>query len=109
MMGKKTSLIEIKKYLYNQKNIKNLCSTQFCQGQTMRWAIAWSFDEKQLNRISSKEFITDKDFLKVKNLKPLKLVINKMLEDDNSYNQINAFEFFKQFLLDNLKVIKNFN
>ncbi len=47
MLGKKSSLIEIKKYLY-EKNLRNISEAQFCQGHTMRWGIAWSFHEKKL-------------------------------------------------------------
>ncbi len=43
MLGKKKSLIELKKFLSHEKNISNISETQFCQGNTMRWAIAWSF------------------------------------------------------------------
>ena len=106
MMGKKSSLIKLKKYLVNEKKINNLSSTQFCQGQTMRWAIAWSFDKKQLNQISFKKCNQKEDILKVQNFRPLKLIINKILPVDNSDTQIDAYEFFKQFILDNLKVIK---
>jgi hypothetical protein len=40
-LGKKSSLNQIKKYL---KDIRHI-DTEFCQGNTMRWAIAWTFDE----------------------------------------------------------------
>ncbi len=40
-MGKKSSLDQIKKCL---KDIHHI-DTEFCQGNTMRWAIAWTFDE----------------------------------------------------------------
>jgi methyltransferase len=48
MLGKKTSLIEIKKYLIDRKSVKNISEASFCQGHTMRWGIAWSFHEKRL-------------------------------------------------------------
>ncbi len=48
MLGKKSSLSEIRKYLLYEKQIKNISETRFCQGHTMRWAIAWSFSEQQI-------------------------------------------------------------
>ena len=40
-LGKKSSLDQIKISL---KDIQHI-DTEFCQGNTMRWAIAWTFDE----------------------------------------------------------------
>ncbi len=40
-MGKKSSLDQIKKYFNDIRHIE----TEFCQGNTMRWAIAWTFNE----------------------------------------------------------------
>jgi len=40
-LGKKSSLKQLEKCL---KDIHHI-DTQFCQGNTMRWAIAWTFDE----------------------------------------------------------------
>ncbi|OQR69152.1 putative methyltransferase 10 domain containing-like [Tropilaelaps mercedesae] len=40
MLGKKKDLKEITKYL-EEKNVK-FATTEFCQGKTMRWGIAWS-------------------------------------------------------------------
>jgi hypothetical protein len=40
-LGKKSSLDQIKKCLQDIRHI----DTEFCQGNTMRWAIAWTFDE----------------------------------------------------------------
>lgn len=40
-MGKKSSLIEMEKSLEDIRHI----TTEFCQGKTMRWAVAWTFDE----------------------------------------------------------------
>lgn len=48
MIGKKKSFLQIKKYLLTTKSIKNVSDARFCQGHTLRWAIAWSFDEKKL-------------------------------------------------------------
>ncbi|XP_062617286.1 RNA N6-adenosine-methyltransferase mettl16-like [Saccostrea cucullata] len=43
MVGKKTNLPCVKKDLQDHK-IPNYQSTEFCQGKTMRWGIAWTFD-----------------------------------------------------------------
>ena len=40
-MGKKASLDQIRKYFQEIRYI----DTEFCQGNTMRWAIAWTLDE----------------------------------------------------------------
>jgi len=40
-LGKKSSLNQIEKYLNEIRYVK----TEFCQGNTMRWAVAWTFDE----------------------------------------------------------------
>jgi methyltransferase len=48
MVGKKKSFLELKKYLIEIKNIKNISEAQFCQGHTIRWAIAWSFHEEDI-------------------------------------------------------------
>ncbi|KAF6037403.1 METTL16 [Bugula neritina] len=43
MVGKKSSLTRLKQYI-KSKDITNFSTTEFCQGRTMRWAIAWTFD-----------------------------------------------------------------
>lgn len=43
MLGKKTSL-PILKYELAKNGITNVGVTEFCQGRTMRWGLAWSFD-----------------------------------------------------------------
>lgn len=43
MVGKKSSLPKLKAYL-REKGIASMSTTEFCQGRTMRWAVAWSFD-----------------------------------------------------------------
>jgi methyltransferase len=48
MLGKKRSLVDLKSYLKNEKNILNVSEAEFCQGHTMRWGLAWSFSESQL-------------------------------------------------------------
>ncbi|XP_078335902.1 RNA N(6)-adenosine-methyltransferase mettl16-like [Crassostrea virginica] len=43
MIGKKTNVPLVKKDLRDHK-IPNYQTTEFCQGKTMRWGIAWTFD-----------------------------------------------------------------
>lgn len=41
MLGKKSSLASVKNYL-KEKGVTNFITTEFCQGRTTRWGIAWS-------------------------------------------------------------------
>ncbi|RUS81428.1 hypothetical protein EGW08_010812, partial [Elysia chlorotica] len=43
MLGKKSSLAQLKEELRHQK-VAKFSTTEFCQGKTMRWGIAWTFD-----------------------------------------------------------------
>jgi U6 snRNA m6A methyltransferase len=42
MLGHKSSVKKVVDMLRNQ-NIKYIATTEFCQGRTMRWGVAWSF------------------------------------------------------------------
>ncbi|KYN21317.1 Putative methyltransferase METT10D [Trachymyrmex cornetzi] len=42
MIGKKADLAVLRRLL-RSKNIKNMTWTEFCQGHTTRWGLAWSF------------------------------------------------------------------
>ncbi|XP_062887904.1 RNA N6-adenosine-methyltransferase mettl16 [Mobula hypostoma] len=42
MLGKKCSLVPLKEEL-RQQGVPKVTHTEFCQGRTMRWALAWSF------------------------------------------------------------------
>ncbi|XP_072048022.1 RNA N(6)-adenosine-methyltransferase mettl16-like [Amphiura filiformis] len=44
MLGKKSSLGPLKEELRTHK-IRNFTTTEFCQGRTMRWGIAWTFHD----------------------------------------------------------------
>ncbi|TSN39315.1 U6 small nuclear RNA (adenine-(43)-N(6))-methyltransferase [Bagarius yarrelli] len=44
MLGKKCSLAPLKEELRKQ-GVSKVTHTEFCQGRTMRWALAWSFYE----------------------------------------------------------------
>lgn len=41
MLGKKSSLSLVKNYL-KEKGVTNFITTEFCQGRTTRWGVAWS-------------------------------------------------------------------
>lgn len=43
MLGLKSSLTSILNIL-KTKNIENICTTEFHQGNTTRWGVAWSYD-----------------------------------------------------------------
>ncbi|CAG5136646.1 unnamed protein product [Candidula unifasciata] len=43
MVGKKSSLAPLKAELLHQK-VAKYSTTEFCQGKTMRWGIAWTYD-----------------------------------------------------------------
>ncbi|XP_063967466.1 RNA N6-adenosine-methyltransferase mettl16-like isoform X1 [Lytechinus pictus] len=44
MLGKKSSLALVREELRKHK-VQNVTHTEFCQGRTMRWGIAWTFKE----------------------------------------------------------------
>jgi len=43
LLGHKSSVAEVKKVLHTTPEVTSLASTQFCQGKTMRWGVAWTF------------------------------------------------------------------
>lgn len=45
MLGHKSSVLRLIRYLATC-NITNVTQTEFCQGNTTRWGVAWSFDAK---------------------------------------------------------------
>lgn len=52
MIGRKTDLFSLKK-LIRSKNIENMTWTEFCQGHTTRWGLAWSFLPRDIVDLSS--------------------------------------------------------
>ena len=52
MLGKKKSLCELRAYLTQTLRILNVSETQFCQGRTMRWGLAWSFCNEKLQNFT---------------------------------------------------------
>jgi hypothetical protein len=91
MFGKKSSLIQIKNFL-EEKNIKNISHTEFSQGKTTRWGIAWSFSDDHLPK--SKEAVTKKEIEKKTMSKEFSI----------SMNEHEFKEIVQKILLDDLKV-----
>lgn len=53
MIGKKKSLEPLKQELKQIPGVRSWTTTEFCQGKTMRWGIAWSFsDDVTLSRFN---------------------------------------------------------
>jgi len=42
LLGHKSSVSPIKQFL-SEKNVASFVTTEFCQGKTMRWGVAWTF------------------------------------------------------------------
>ncbi|KAI1293748.1 RNA N6-adenosine-methyltransferase METTL16 [Halotydeus destructor] len=45
MLGKKYSMKRLKEALSNEPRVKCFAKTEFCQGKTLRWGIAWTFKD----------------------------------------------------------------
>ena len=50
MIGKKSSFIKTKELLHHD-DVKTIAFTEFCQGRTMRWGVAWSFKEIDISAL----------------------------------------------------------
>jgi hypothetical protein len=94
MFGKKSSLVEIKKYLIQEKGITNICDTHFCQGKTMRWAIAWSFLDKDTFQLKKVDYFTNKDTTTNK--------IDFEIEKVSTLDEV--FKLIKHLFIEQLKV-----
>ncbi|KAL4223936.1 Methyltransferase-like protein 16 [Mactra antiquata] len=96
LLGKKTSLSLLKDVLSRNK-IDKYSTTEFCQGRTMRWGIAWTFDE---NIKFPKSFFREK-----KNEKP---PITQVLSRESSLvvgdYTVQAFTWFMWKQLEELKI-----
>eukprot|EP00088_Acartia_fossae_P049221 TRINITY_DN5410_c0_g1_i17.p1 TRINITY_DN5410_c0_g1~~TRINITY_DN5410_c0_g1_i17.p1 ORF type:complete len:526 (-),score=101.23 TRINITY_DN5410_c0_g1_i17:137-1714(-) len=60
LCGHKSSLVPIKQYL-TALGVKSLATTEFCQGKTMRWGIAWTWDQLDLNSVKSLKYKKSKE------------------------------------------------
>lgn len=56
MIGHKSSLGFLKKE-FRDREIENFTWTEFCQGHTKRWGVAWSFVDKEVINLKSAPFI----------------------------------------------------
>ncbi|KFM80235.1 Methyltransferase-like protein 16, partial [Stegodyphus mimosarum] len=95
MFGKKKSFLAIQKEIKLLKNV-TFTTTEFCQGNTIRWGIAWTF-------------LKSIEFVKVKKPKPKKKppLVYKILEtNDMMYSVKKIFNKIKQILRD-LKIELN--
>uniref|UniRef100_A0A8D8MEI4 Methyltransferase-like protein 16 n=1 Tax=Cacopsylla melanoneura TaxID=428564 RepID=A0A8D8MEI4_9HEMI len=45
MLGHKSSFIRVKQFLMEHPLVKQVSSTEFCQGNTMRWGLAWTAND----------------------------------------------------------------
>ena len=61
MVGHKGSLKEIKKVFHSLFTNVHFSTTEFCQGRTMRWGVAWSFQEGvSFGGVSALKQVSDK-------------------------------------------------
>ncbi|ESN93508.1 hypothetical protein HELRODRAFT_194040 [Helobdella robusta] len=92
MLGKKCSMKPLLQYL-KENNITNVCTTEFCQGHTMRWGLAWSCDSNiQLAKLMKSP---------KKHIQPLciKLESSKHIE-----KSMGEWQFFIEGMFNDLKV-----
>ena len=45
MLGRKSSIVTLIRHLRSTNRVKEIVSSEFLQGQTRRWGLAWSFHE----------------------------------------------------------------
>jgi len=105
MLGKKSSLIELRAYLTECVNVQNISETHFCQGHTMRWGLAWSFvDCVKLPQI---DYFPKKNTQKQNHVKPVIYQVNKDLIKNigEQTDQMFYYEYFKSIMLNSLKMI----
>lgn len=50
MVGHKSSLVPLKKLL-REANVVSFKQTEFCQGHTTRWGLAWTFCDIDLRKV----------------------------------------------------------
>lgn len=71
MIGHKSSLVPLKKLL-REANVISFKQTEFCQGNTTRWGLAWTFCDIDLRKVPE---ITVKASRKQKSKVPFKYVL----------------------------------
>ncbi|XP_012536782.1 U6 small nuclear RNA (adenine-(43)-N(6))-methyltransferase [Monomorium pharaonis] len=80
MIGKKADLISLKRLLAS-KNIKNMTWTEFCQGHTTRWGLAWSFLSQNIINLTTAPVIRKRGKSIVRSLKNYKTSITFPMDD----------------------------
>lgn len=98
MLGHKSSLVPLKALL-REIEVCSFKQTEFCQGHTTRWGLAWTFYDIDLRTIPSSLSNT-----KVKSKPPLSYTIPKS-SNDNYTLEHTASELRKMF--DELKFVSN--
>ncbi len=105
MLGKKSSLIELKTYLKENANINNVSDTQFCQGHTMRWGLAWSLNESE--KLAQIDYFPKKNTQNKTQVKPLIFKINKdlVINTGTQSDLIFYYEKCKSVMVSSLKLV----
>lgn len=80
MIGKKADLISLRRLL-RSKDIKNMTWTEFCQGYTTRWGLAWSFLPQSIVNLTTAPVIRKRGKSIVQSLKNYKASITFPVED----------------------------
>lgn len=102
MIGHKSSLVPLKKLL-RDTNVISFKQTEFCQGNTTRWGLAWTFCDIDLRTVPE---ITVKASRKQKSKVPFKYMLPP--EEANSVDVKQVSEKLKT-MLDTLSVSKLWN
>ncbi|XP_011164524.2 U6 small nuclear RNA (adenine-(43)-N(6))-methyltransferase isoform X1 [Solenopsis invicta] len=80
MIGKKANLVNLKRLL-RSKDIKNITWTEFCQGHTTRWGLAWSFLPQNVVNLTTAPVIRKRGKSIVRSLKNYKTSITFPVKD----------------------------
>uniref|UniRef100_A0A182J5W2 U6 small nuclear RNA (adenine-(43)-N(6))-methyltransferase n=1 Tax=Anopheles atroparvus TaxID=41427 RepID=A0A182J5W2_ANOAO len=98
MIGHKSSYNEILRE-FNHVSIRNITANRFCQGNTTRWAVAWSFDDRiQLNRLATHLELEDECRAPGKK-KLLKKPIEWKISTEQEGHKVSSLCQVKQYLL----------
>ncbi|KAM0726534.1 RNA N6-adenosine-methyltransferase mettl16 [Formica fusca] len=94
MIGRKVDLFDLKK-LIRSKNIENITWTEFCQGHTTRWGLAWSFLPKNVLDLSSAPVIRKSGKSIVQSLKKDSKTLITFPKNDKFSCMENLVSFFR--------------
>ncbi|XP_011646547.1 U6 small nuclear RNA (adenine-(43)-N(6))-methyltransferase [Pogonomyrmex barbatus] len=84
MIGKKADLASLRRLL-RSRNITNITWTEFCQGYTTRWGLAWSFVPQNIVNLTTAPVIRKRGKSIVRSLKNYKISITFPMNDKFSY------------------------